>query len=123
MVNMGKEEEKRELDGIPEEEFGMWEPGGGLVKCETCGEAFCKGHAPLKVSEEYIEAMNGVLNGEKWRREDWEWYIEADNFEDDGDRYAGQGAIIKMYKGEAEDATWTIFQDDFLATDWVKVND
>jgi len=66
----------------------------------------------IRLSAEYIEAMNGVLSDEKWRRESWVSYASITS--------DGEYVLISAKNGDK--IIQQIHVDNMTATDWVKVD-
>lgn len=63
----------------------------------------------MTVSREFVNAMNGVLNGEKWKRESWQCFIR---FDLSCICYFDGGKPMSLYRYDKKDMT---------ATDWERV--
>jgi len=68
----------------------------------------------MEVSKEFIQAMNGVINGEKWTRNCC-WIMD----------YIFLNGDKKMVKESnmSNGGYWEIEKHDMIATDWIKAND
>lgn len=77
----------------------------------------------MQVSKEFIEAMNGILNDEKWKRKIWSnFYIAMMKTSNAGIM------IVEFLKFVEEngyyfDECYHTKKHDMTATDWVKVED
>jgi len=71
-----------------------------------------------KVSKEYIEAMNGVMNGEKWRRDFWGSYVYIKKRKKIP--FLPDVIITHMRKSGGKDRYYDISIYDMQATDWSK---
>ncbi len=61
-----------------------------------------------KVSKQFIEAMNGILNGEEWKRKSGGFSLKFGREE----IIRSEGYMTQMTSSE-----------DMQATDWVKINE
>ena len=80
-----------------------------------------------QVSKEYIQAMNGILNGEKWFRDKWltvgaKRLIEKPYiYNDDGEVFFH---YIDLFNNKhSEEDNYLLNLEDMQATDWERVDD
>lgn len=85
-----------------------------LSNRRNCPDIVYKELGIKRLSPEFIAAMNGVLNGEKWKRISWldGWYIELCGYDDDVYIFGGGGL-----------SEYTEKKKDMTATDWVQVKE
>ncbi len=74
----------------------------------------------MKISQEFISAMNGVLNGEKWRRKKWTEHEYVYQYMD--------LILLRYLSFESDDSFNRKYKDtpdihfaNMVATDWIKV--
>lgn len=63
-----------------------------------------------EVSKSFVNAMNGVLKGEKWTRKSCDYVLFKDNYGD-----------ICIYKTHTDCSQYNLDDKDMQATDWKKV--
>jgi len=89
----------------------------------------------MKVSKEFIEAMNGLFKGEMWSRFPTRHFLYIpkimDGYNDDEDkyRYITQGYTteckkdLKIINESTDPISYTFSAEDIKATDWVKLTE
>lgn len=74
-----------------------------------------------KVSDNYIEAMSGVLNGEKWKRDCWKNNKYITSF--DGKVWNTKNKRVLYCIKNKVKSNMFFRCEDMQATDWIKVED
>ena len=76
----------------------------------------------MEVSKEFIQAMNGVLNGERWKRNTWEDMVYLTTR--DGKTWKTKGIpVLLRFLGDNRYSNYFVRGIDLFATDWIKVKE